>query len=47
MSLDVKFSAKDINFTDTVSKIKREIEEMDDDVKKTSKGVTSSFGDMV
>ena len=47
MSLDVKFSAKDINFTDTVSKIKKEIEEMDDDVKKTSKGVTSSFGDMV
>jgi len=47
MSLDVKFSAKDINFTDTVSKIKKEIEEMDDDVKKTSNGVKSSFGDMV
>jgi hypothetical protein len=47
MSLDVKFSAKDINFTDTVSKIKREIEDMDDEVKKTSNGVKSSFGDMV
>jgi hypothetical protein len=47
MSLEVKFSAKDINFTDTVSKIKEEIDEMDDEVKKTSNGVKSSFGDMV
>lgn len=47
MSLDVKFSATDAGFTSTVSKIKREIVEMDDNVKKTSKGVTSSFGDMV
>jgi hypothetical protein len=47
MSLEVKFSAKDINLTETVSKIKREIEEMDDDVKKTSKGVQTSFGSMV
>ena len=47
MSLEVKFSAKDINLTETVSKIKREIEEMDDDVKKTSKGVQASFGAMV
>jgi hypothetical protein len=47
MSLEVKFSAKDINLTETVSKIKREIEEMDDDVKKTSKGVQASFGSMV
>lgn len=47
MSLQVKFSAKDINLTETVSKIKREIEEMDDDVKKTSKGVQASFGSML
>jgi hypothetical protein len=47
MSLNVKFSATDVNFTDTVSKIKEEIDEMDDEVKKTSKGVKSSFGDMV
>jgi len=47
MSLNVKFSATDVNFTDTVSKIKREIDDMDDEVKETSKGVKSSFGDMV
>jgi len=47
MSLEVKFSAKDINLTETVSKIKREMEDMDDEVKKTSTGVKTSFGDMV
>jgi len=47
MSLNVKFSATDVNFTDTVSKIKEEIDEMDDEVKKTSKGVQTSFGSMV
>jgi hypothetical protein len=47
MSLNVKFSATDVNFTDTVSKIKEEIEDMDDDVKKTSNGVKASFGSMV
>jgi hypothetical protein len=47
MSLDVKFSATDINLTQTVSKIKEEMEEMDNEVKKTSNGVQTSFGDMV
>lgn len=47
MSLNVKFSATDVNFADTVSKIKREIEDMDDEVKKTRNGVESSFGSMV
>jgi hypothetical protein len=47
MSLNVKFSATDVNFTDTVSKIKREMDEMDDEVKKTSKGVQASFGSML
>ena len=47
MSLDVKFSATDINLTETVSKIKREMEDMDDEVKKTSKGVQTSFGSML
>jgi hypothetical protein len=46
MSLDVKFSATDINLTQTVSKIKEEMEEMDNEVKKTSNGVQSSFGSM-
>jgi hypothetical protein len=46
MSLNVKFSATDVNFTDTVSKIKREIDDMDDEVKKTSNGVQASFGSM-
>jgi hypothetical protein len=47
MSLNVKFSATDVNFTDTVSKIKREMDEMDDEVKKTSKAVQTSFGSML
>ena len=47
MSLEVKFSAKDINLTETLRKVKEEFGDMDDDVKKTSKGVQASFGDMV
>ena len=47
MSLDVKFSATDAGFTSTVSKVKTSVKSMDDSVAKTSKGVQSSFGDMV
>jgi len=47
MSLDVKFSAKDINLTETLRKIKEEFGDMDDEVKKTNVGVKSSFGDML
>jgi len=47
MSLDVKFSATDAGFTSTLSKVKKGIEEMDDEVEKTSSVVKSSFGDMV
>ena len=46
-SLDVKFSATDSGFTETVSKVKTSVKSMDDSVAKTSKGVTSSFGDML
>jgi hypothetical protein len=47
MSLQVKFSAKDINLTETLRKVKEEFGDMDDEVKKTSKGVQASFGSMV
>ena len=47
MSLEVKFSAKDINLTETLRKVKEEFGDMDDDVKKTSNGVQASFGSIV
>ena len=47
MSLEVKFAAKDINLTETLRKVKKEVGDMDDEVKKTSNGVQASFGDMV
>jgi hypothetical protein len=36
MSLEVKFSAKDINLTETLRKVQEEFGDMDDAVKKTS-----------
>lgn len=47
MSLEVKFSAKDINLTETLRKVKEEFGDMDDEVKKTSNGVQTSFGSIV
>lgn len=46
MSLEVKFAAKDINLTETLRKVKKEVGDMDDEVKKTSNGVQASFGSM-
>jgi hypothetical protein len=46
MSLDVKFSATDAGFTQTISKVKNSVKEMDDGVKDAGNGVNTSFAAM-
>jgi hypothetical protein len=46
-NITVGFSAKDVSFTETVKKINKSTETIDDTVKKVSKSVGASFGSMV
>ena len=46
-NITVGFSAKDVSFTETVKKVNKSTETIDDTVKKVSKSVGASFGSMV
>jgi len=46
-NITVGFSAKDVSFTETVKKVNKSTETIDDTVKKVSKSVSTSFGSMV
>jgi hypothetical protein len=46
-NITVGFSAKDVSFTETVKKVNKSTETIDDTVKKVSKSVGTSFGSMV